>query len=121
MMQAVDALDNEMPDLPFEVDGIVFKVNDFDQRQRLGIRSKSPRWLIAYKFERYEATTKLISVSVQVGKTGTITGSTHLEPVEIADTTVSRASLHNADEIARLDIRVGDQVVVEKAGRLFPR
>lgn len=121
VMQAVDALDNEMPDLPFEVDGIVFKVNDFDQRQRLGIRSKSPRWLIAYKFERYEATTKLISVSVQVGKTGTITPVAHLEPVEIADTTVSRASLHNADEIARLDIRVGDQVVVEKAGKIIPK
>lgn len=121
VMQAVEELNNQMPDLPFEVDGIVFKVNDFSQRQRLGIRSKSPRWLIAYKFERYEATTQLISVSVQVGKTGAITPVAHLQPVEIADTTVARASLHNADEIERLDIRLGDQVVVEKAGKIIPK
>ena len=121
VMQAVEELNNQMPDLPFEVDGIVFKVNDFSQRQRLGIRSKSPRWLIAYKFERYEATTQLISVSVQVGKTGAITPVAHLQPIEIADTTVARASLHNADEIERLDIRLGDQVVVEKAGKIIPK
>ncbi|MGC6442935.1 MAG: NAD-dependent DNA ligase LigA [Rubripirellula sp.] len=121
VMQAVEDLNNQMPDLPFEVDGIVFKVNDFRQRERLGIRSKSPRWLIAYKFERYEAITKLLSVSVQVGKTGAITPVAHLEPVEIADTTVSRASLHNADEVQRLDIRIGDQVVVEKAGKIIPK
>ena len=121
VMQAVEELNNQMTDLPFEVDGIVFKVNDFSQRQRLGIRSKSPRWLIAYKFERYEATTQLISVSVQVGKTGAITPVAHLQPVEIADTTVARASLHNADEIERLDIRLGDQVVVEKAGKIIPK
>jgi len=96
-------------------------VNDFAQRERLGIRSKSPRWLIAYKFERYEAITKLLAVSVQVGKTGAVTPVAHLEPVNIADTTVSRASLHNADEVARLDIRIGDQVVVEKAGKIIPK
>ncbi|MEM9587488.1 MAG: NAD-dependent DNA ligase LigA, partial [Planctomycetota bacterium] len=100
---------------------IVFKVNDFAQREKLGIRSKSPRWLIAYKFERYEATTKLEKISVQVGKTGTITPVAHLTPVNIADTTVSRASLHNADEIERLDVRVGDVVVVEKAGKIIPK
>jgi len=121
VMRAVEELDNQMPDLPFEVDGIVFKVNDFAQRERLGIRSKSPRWLIAYKFERYEAITKLLAVSVQVGKTGAVTPVAHLEPVNIADTTVSRASLHNADEVARLDIRIGDQVVVEKAGKIIPK
>ncbi len=110
-----------MPELPFEVDGIVLKVNDFGQRERLGIRSKSPRWLIAYKFERYEATTTLDSISVQVGKTGAITPVAHLQPVEIAETTVSRASLHNADEIKRLDVRVGDTVVVEKAGKIIPK
>lgn len=120
-LRAVAALEEAMPDLPFEVDGIVFKVNRFDQRDELGIRSKSPRWLIAYKFERYEATTTLESISVQVGKTGTITPVAHLQPVEIAETTVSRASLHNADEIERLDVRVGDVVIVEKAGKIIPK
>ena len=120
-MKAVAALEEGMPDLPFEVDGIVFKVNDFGQRERLGMRSKSPRWLIAYKFEKYEAITKLESITVQVGKTGTITPVANLVPVDIADTTVSRASLHNADEIERLDVREGDTVVVEKAGKIIPK
>ncbi|MGB0597051.1 MAG: NAD-dependent DNA ligase LigA, partial [Rubripirellula sp.] len=87
----------------------------------LGLRSKSPRWLIACKFERYEAVTKLESITVQVGKTGTITPVANLQPVDIADTTVSRASLHNADEIERLDVREGDVVVVEKAGKIIPK
>ncbi|QDT04653.1 DNA ligase [Rubripirellula lacrimiformis] len=120
-IEAVAILEDEMPDLPFEVDGIVFKVNDFAQREKLGMRSKSPRWLIAYKFERYEATTTLNSITVQVGKTGTITPVAHLTPVDIADTTVSRASLHNADEIERLDVREGDTVIVEKAGKIIPK
>ncbi|WP_390621723.1 NAD-dependent DNA ligase LigA [Roseiconus nitratireducens] len=120
-MEAVAELEESMPDLSFEVDGIVFKVNDFAQRERLGVRSKSPRWLIAYKFERYEATTKLNDITVQVGKTGAVTPVAHLEPVNIADTTVSRASLHNADEIERLDVRIGDVVVVEKAGKIIPK
>lgn len=111
----------EMPDLPYAVDGIVFKVNDFEQREKLGLRSKSPRWVIAYKFERYEATTTVAEITCQVGKTGAITPVAHLEPVEIAETLVSRASLHNADEIARLDVRVGDTVVVEKAGKIIPK
>ena len=121
VMGAVAELDQDLPDLPFEVDGIVFKVNDFDQRQRLGVRSKSPRWLIAYKFEKYEAVTRLEKISVQVGKTGAITPVANLQPVDIADTTVSRASLHNADEIERLDVREGDRVVVEKAGKIIPK
>jgi DNA ligase (NAD+) len=120
-LDAVALLEEEMPELPFEVDGIVFKVNDFQQREKLGIRSKSPRWLIAYKFERYEAVTQLDSISVQVGKTGAITPVAHLVPVDIAETTVSRASLHNADEIDRLDVREGDTVVVEKAGKIIPK
>ncbi|WP_168565861.1 NAD-dependent DNA ligase LigA [Crateriforma spongiae] len=120
-MKAVAALEDEMPDLPFEVDGIVFKVDDFASREKLGIRSKSPRWLVAYKFERYEATTRLNQITVQVGKTGTVTPVAHLDPVEIAETTVSRASLHNADEIERLDVREGDVVVVEKAGKIIPK
>ena len=118
---AVAELEEAMPQLPFEVDGIVFKVDDFSQRERLGSTSKSPRWVIAYKFERYEAITKLVDISVQVGKTGAITPVAHLEPVDIADTTVSRASLHNADEIERLDVCIGDIVVVEKAGKIIPK
>ncbi len=104
----------------FEVDGLVLKVNRFEQRERLGARSKSPRWVVAYKWEKYEATTRLNAINVQVGKTGAITPVAELEPVQLAGTTVSRASLHNADEIERKDIRVGDVVVVEKAGKIIP-
>ncbi len=107
-------------ELDFEVDGLVIKLNRFDLREELGARSKSPRWLIAYKWEKYEAVTQLNSITVQVGKTGTITPVANLEPVELAGTTVSRASLHNADEIERKDIRVGDTVIVEKAGKIIP-
>ena len=118
---AVKTLETQMPELPFEVDGIVFKVDDHATREALGSTSKSPRWLIAYKFERYEAVTHLVDIEVQVGKTGAITPVAILDPVEIAKTTVSRASLHNADEIERLDVRVGDVVVVEKAGKIIPK
>ena len=107
-------------ELDFEIDGLVLKVNSFDQRERLGATSKCPRWVIAYKFEKYEATTKLNEIRVQVGKTGTITPVADLEPVELAGTTVSHASLHNADEIERKDVRVGDVVIVEKAGKIIP-
>jgi DNA ligase (NAD+) len=115
-----EELIERLHELDFEIDGLVLKVNRFDQRERLGSTSKSPRWVIAYKFEKYEATTKLNEIRVQVGKTGTITPVAELEPVELAGTTVSRASLHNADEIERKDIRVGDVVVVEKAGKIIP-
>ncbi|HEY1785001.1 MAG TPA: NAD-dependent DNA ligase LigA [Pirellulales bacterium] len=111
---------DRLHELDFEIDGLVLKVNRFDQRERLGSTSKSPRWLIAYKFEKYEATTRLLAIRVQVGKTGTITPVADLEPVQLAGTTVRRASLHNADEIARKDVRVGDVVVVEKAGKVIP-
>lgn len=107
-------------ELDFEIDGLVLKVNRFDQRERLGATSKSPRWMIAYKFEKYEATTRLLRISVQVGKSGAVTPVAELEPVELAGTTVSRASLHNAEEIARKDVREGDVVVVEKAGKIIP-
>ncbi len=107
-------------ELDFEIDGLVLKVNRFDQRERLGSTAKSPRWVIAYKFEKYEATTRLNLIRVQVGKTGAITPVADLEPVELAGTTVSRASLHNADEIERKDVRPGDMVVVEKAGKIIP-
>ena len=107
-------------ELDFEIDGLVLKVNRFEQRQRLGSTAKSPRWVIAYKFEKYEATTRVTGIRVQVGKTGTITPVADLEPVQLAGTVVSRASLHNADEIQRKDVRIGDTVVVEKAGKIIP-
>ena len=115
-----ELLVERLHELDFEVDGLVLKVNSFDQRRRLGATSKSPRWIIAYKFEKYEATTRLKKIRVQVGKTGTVTPVADLEPVELAGTIVSRASLHNADEIGRKDVREGDVVVVEKAGKIIP-
>ena len=115
-----ETLIERLHELDFEIDGLVLKVNRFDQRERLGTTSKSPRWTIAYKFEKYEGATRLLDIRVQVGKTGTITPVADLEPLELAGTTVSRASLHNADEIERKDVRVGDVVVVEKAGKIIP-
>lgn len=110
----------ELHALDFEVDGIVLKVDDLAVRARLGSTSKAPRWVVAYKWEKYEALTRVASIGVQVGKTGTLTPVAHLEPVEIAGTTVSRASLHNRDEIARLGVMIGDWVIVEKAGKIIP-
>ena len=110
----------ELHTLDFEVDGFVVKVNRFEQQRRLGTTAKSPRWAIAWKFEKFEATTRLAGIRVQVGRGGTITPVADLEPVELAGTVVRRASLHNADEIARKDIRVGDVLVVEKAGKVIP-
>ena len=107
-------------ELDFEVDGLVIKVNSLEQQAELGSTSKAPRWVIAYKWERYEAITKVVDITIQVGKTGALTPVANLEPVEIAGTTVSRSSLHNRDEINRLDIRVGDTIVVEKAGKIIP-
>lgn len=115
-----EQLIERLHELDFEIDGLVLKVNRYDQRERLGATSKAPRWVIAYKFEKYEATTRLNAIRVQVGKTGAITPVAELEPVEVAGTTVSRASLHNADEIERKDVREGDIVVVEKAGKIIP-
>ena len=109
-----------VPELPFEVDGLVIKLNTLADRERLGTTSKSPRWIRAWKWERYEAETRVRDISVQVGKTGTITPVAELEPVEIAGTTVSRASLHNRDELDRLGLRIGDSVIVEKAGKIIP-
>ncbi len=116
-----ELLTEQIQDIDFEVDGIVLKLNRFDQRDALGNTAKSPRWIVAYKWERYEAITRLNNITVQVGKTGAITPVAELEPVELAGTTVSRSSLHNADEIKRKDVRIGDVVVVEKAGKIIPR
>ncbi|MGQ0637410.1 MAG: NAD-dependent DNA ligase LigA [Planctomycetaceae bacterium] len=111
---------DEIPGLDFEVDGFVIKVNELALRETLGNTSKSPRWVVAYKFERYEGVTQVEGISVQVGKTGTLTPVAHLTPVEIAGTTVSRASLHNRDELHRLGVNIRDWVVVEKAGKIIP-
>jgi len=119
-MEYAESVIEQLHELDFEVDGLVIKINSFDQRTRLGSTSKSPRWVIAYKWEKWEATTRLNEITVQVGKTGAITPVANLEPVELDRTIVSRASLHNADEVRRKDVRVGDIVVVEKAGRIIP-
>ena len=111
----------DLHSLDFEVDGIVLKLNDLAQRDALGATAKSPRWVIAYKWEKYEEPTQVEDISIQVGKTGALTPVAHLKPVEIAGTTVSRASLHNADELKRLGVRIGDWVIVEKAGKIIPR
>ncbi|MBY0513104.1 MAG: NAD-dependent DNA ligase LigA [Gemmataceae bacterium] len=109
-------------ELPYDTDGMVVKVDDFGQRERLGYTSKFPRWARAYKFEAEQAVTKLARVEVQVGRTGKLTPVGHFDPpVRLAGTTVSKASLHNADEMARKDVRVGDTVVVEKAGEIIPQ
>ncbi len=106
--------------IDFEVDGLVLKVNRFDQRERLGARSKSPRWLLAYKFEKYEASTRVNKIWISIGKSGALTPIAELEPVLIAGTTISRSSLHNVEEIERKDVREGDVVIVEKAGKVIP-
>lgn len=108
-------------DLPFQIDGMVIKVDSYDQQQRLGEKSRAPRWCIAYKFVADRAETVIKSITVQVGKSGTLTPVANLEPVHLAGTTVSRATLHNFEELERKDIREGDTVLVEKAGEIIPR
>jgi DNA ligase (NAD+) len=107
--------------LDFQTDGLVIKVDDLNQRSRLGSRSKSPRWMIAFKYEAEQAVTKIVGINVQVGKTGKLTPVADLTPVTLAGTTVKRASLHNADEILRKDVRIGDTVVIQKAGEIIPQ
>jgi DNA ligase (NAD+) len=111
----------ERKKLPFDIDGVVIKVDSFEQQQLLGMTAKSPRWAISYKFKAEQAVTKLISVSYQVGRTGAITPVANLEPVLLAGTTVKRASLHNADQIALLDLHANDTVIVEKGGEIIPK
>lgn len=106
--------------LPYEIDGIVIKINDFNLQKELGETARSPRWAVAYKFKPRQAVTKVNDIIVSVGRTGTLTPIAILEPVEIAGVTVSRSTLHNQDEVDRLDVRVGDYVVVERAGDVIP-
>ncbi|MCT8340004.1 NAD-dependent DNA ligase LigA [Flavobacteriaceae bacterium TK19130] len=108
-------------DLPYETDGVVIKVNNLQQQEELGYTAKAPRWAMAYKFKAEQATTVLHTITYQVGRTGAITPVANLEPVELAGTIVKRASLHNADQIAKLDIREGDTVFVEKGGEIIPK
>lgn len=107
--------------LNYDIDGVVIKVNDYDQREQLGMTAKSPRWAIAYKFKAEQVATRLNSIEFQVGRTGAVTPVANLEPVFLAGTTVKRASLHNADQIALLDVREGDEVYVEKGGEIIPK
>lgn len=113
--------EKERDNLPFDIDGTVIKVNAYRQQQLLGFTAKSPRWAIAYKFKAREAITTLLSVDYQVGRTGAVTPVANLEPVLLAGTRVKRASLHNADQIALLDLRIGDKVTIEKGGEIIPK
>ena len=113
--------DTHRHNLPYETDGVVVKVNSFQHQEELGYTAKSPRWAIAYKFKSEQVATRLNSISYQVGRTGAITPVANLEPVQLAGTIVKRASLHNADQIEKLDIRVGDTVFVEKGGEIIPK
>ncbi len=111
----------ERLELPLETDGVVIKVNNLEQQERLGFTAKSPRWAIAYKYKAQSTSTRLNGITYQVGRTGAVTPVAMLEPVFLAGTTVKRASLHNANEIARLDLRIGDYVFVEKGGEIIPK
>ncbi|MGO1585481.1 MAG: NAD-dependent DNA ligase LigA, partial [Mesonia sp.] len=124
-MEEVEAFlnywDAHRHDLPYETDGVVIKVNNLRQQEELGFTAKAPRWAMAYKFKSEQEETILESITYQVGRTGAITPVANLKPVQLAGTTVKRASLHNADQIEKLDIRVGDAVYVEKGGEIIPK
>ena len=121
VLKFTERWDKKRHDLPYEIDGIVIKVNDINLQEEMGFTAKSPRWAISYKFKALQVSTKLIEITYQVGRTGAITPVANLEPVQLAGTTVKRASLHNADQIAKLDIREGDKVYVEKGGEIIPK
>ncbi len=117
----IEYWEKERANLPFEIDGVVIKVNSYSAQRVLGFTAKSPRWAVAYKFKAERVATKLDQITYQVGRTGAITPVANLEPVLIAGTTVKRASLHNADQIEKLDVRAGDTVFVEKGGEIIPK
>jgi DNA ligase (NAD+) len=121
VLKFIEYWDKKRFDLPYDTDGIVVKVNDFKLQKNLGFTSKSPRWAIAYKFKTEQVSTELQSISYQVGRTGAITPVANLKPVPLGGTTVKRASLHNADIIEKLDVRLGDYVFVEKGGEIIPK
>ena len=121
VFEFINHWDHARHDLPYETDGVVVKVNSLYQQEELGFTAKAPRWAIAYKFKAEQVSTILNEITYQVGRTGAITPVANLEPVELAGTIVKRASLHNADQIEKLDIRVGDTVYVEKGGEIIPK
>jgi DNA ligase (NAD+) len=121
IMDFIDFWDKKREDLPFEIDGIVIKVNDYQQQKALGFTAKSPRWAISFKFKTKRVETELLSLSYQVGRTGAITPVANLNAVQLGGTTVRRASLYNADQIEKLDLHLGDFVYVEKGGEIIPK
>src|SRR5207249_8193739 len=120
LVAAIEELDKVRRKFPYETDGAVIKLNSFAQRAKAGFTSKAPRWAIAYKYAAEQAETKLKGVTVQVGRTGKLTPVAELEPVFVAGSTISRATLHNEDYIRQKDIRIGDIVRIEKAGEVIP-
>jgi len=121
VLEFINHWDVARHNLPYETDGVVVKVNGLQQQEELGYTAKAPRWAMAYKFKAEQVSTRLREITYQVGRTGAITPVANLDPVELAGTTVKRASLHNADQIERLDIREGDEVFVEKGGEIIPK
>jgi DNA ligase (NAD+) len=121
IMDFIHYWDKQRFELPFDIDGVVLKVNSFEQQEQLGLTAKSPRWAIAYKFKTQQVQTVLEAVTFQVGRTGAITPVANLKPVQLGGTTVKRASLHNADQIQKLDLCQGDTVQVEKGGEIIPK
>ena len=121
VFEYISKWDTKRKDLPFEIDGVVIKVNSYSFQNKLGFIAKSPRWAISYKFKAEQTLTRLLSISYQVGRTGSITPVANLEPVLLAGTTVKRASLHNADQIELLNVRIGDMVYIEKGGEIIPK
>lgn len=121
VFEFINKWDKKRKDLSYDIDGVVIKINEFEQREELGFTAKSPRWAISYKFKTEAASTQILSIEYQVGRTGAITPVANLEPVFLLGTTIKRASLHNANEIERLDLRIGDTVFVEKGGEIIPK
>ncbi|GAA4241274.1 NAD-dependent DNA ligase LigA [Winogradskyella damuponensis] len=121
VLEYINYWDENRHNLPYEIDGVVVKVNNLYQQDELGFTAKAPRWAMAYKFKAEQVSTRLNEITYQVGRTGAITPVANLEPVQLAGTIVKRASLHNADQIEKLDIREGDEVFVEKGGEIIPK
>ncbi|MEP6921849.1 MAG: NAD-dependent DNA ligase LigA [bacterium] len=121
VIEFCNEMEAKRDDLDYEIDGLVVKVNSTAQQDEFGTTNKAPRWAVAYKYPARQATTRVVSIVVQVGRTGALTPVANLEPVQLAGTTVSRATLHNADEVKRLGIRLGDWVLIEKGGEVIPK
>lgn len=120
VIDVINVIEERRQEFPFETDGAVIKVNEFSLQQKLGVKTREPRWAIAYKFQAHKGVTKILDIEASVGRLGTITPIAHLEPVNIGGVTVSRSTLHNWDEIERKDIRIGDTVEIERAGDVIP-